>query len=527
MEKKKDEEEKKIDNDKNDDENEKIKEGENKELNKDKNEKEEEKIEKSITHRVCDIFGYSCYCESINLNDNAMNCCLHKLCLCMITFITCLQLVYHSFCNYLYKMFCFCQPTDDDDYLEYSRVKLGFKKNNECFCYCYQTKRIQLWIHEYLTSDVQREIFPFMIEYFILKLLTVAFEKQYFNLMNNKQSEPHTNLTFELNYTNFLNLNQFSNEIKNFTNNKGNLVDNKSDILKLGDVYILLAFIGTFILFFYFTFSFEPVISGFKDESKYFKKTKLVKTMKLSNKILIGTHGILIFDGFYALIFTSLYLSNSENKIFSQNYIYLVPVLMNKFYYFTLTYYCISYSEQKKKFDLISGSTLISIYLFILETITSSIRDNSPLRSLYITQIVFACAFPCLLFVLYFCIFCIYMICKPIKCAYCFIFTMCFCSFIFCFGGFYWWAFQVKLEEALVDKNGNCKCDCSKCSCNCCKDSSICLCCFDFLNYFNCFNCICCKNSCCNCCTCCKCYDCCHCCSCFYCCGDSCSCECS
>ncbi len=95
--------------------------------------------------------------------------------------------------------------------------------------------------------------------------------------------------------------------------------------------------------------------------------------MKLFNQILVGTHGILIFDGFYALIFTSLYLSNSENIVFTKNYLYLVPVLMNKFYYFTLIYYCISYTEDKKQFELISGSTLISIYLSISDLIVSLI----------------------------------------------------------------------------------------------------------------------------------------------------------
>ena len=514
MEKNKDEEEKKIDGNIND-ENIKIKETEKKENDENKKENEEVKIEKSITHRVCEIFGCTCYCESIHLNDNKINCCLYKLLLCFWTLLTLVRLVFRSLKNYLWKMYCCCQPIDDDE-LNNSDTKVIFKKDNECFCYCYQTKRFQYWIHEYLTSDVQKEIFPFMIEYFILKLLTIAFEKQFLNLMNKEKSEPHTNNTYVENYTNFFEINNYTNYIDNFS-------ENKSSFIKIGDIYVLLAFIGTFILFFYFTLTFYPVIMGFKDETKYFKKTKLVETMKLSNQILVGTHGILIFDGFYALIFTSLYLSNSENIVFTKNYLYLVPVLMNKFYYFTLIYYCISYSEQKKKFSLISGSTLISVYLLILETITSSIRDSSSLRSLYITQIVFACSFPCLIFVFYFCTFFIYMICKPAKCGFWIITTMCFCSFIFCFGGFYWWYFQVKLEKACMDEEGNLKCDCNKCKCdcNCCKHSSVCLCCFDFLNYFKCF-----ENSCCNCCTCCKCYDCCHCCSCFYCCGDSCSCEC-
>ena len=50
-----------------------------------------------------------------------------------------------------------------------------------------------------------------------------------------------------------------------------------------------------------------------------------------------------------------------------------VPVLLNKFYYFTLIYFCLSYSEQKKGFELISGATLISLYITAFNFIFSLI----------------------------------------------------------------------------------------------------------------------------------------------------------
>jgi hypothetical protein len=49
---------------------------------------------------------------------------------------------------------------------------------------------------------------------------------------------------------------------------------------------------------------------------------------------------------------------------------------MSKFYHFTLIYYCISYTEDKKQFELISGSTLISIYLSISDFIISFIKNS-------------------------------------------------------------------------------------------------------------------------------------------------------
>lgn len=158
--------------------------------------------------------------------------------------------------------------------------------------------------------------------------------------------------------------------------------------------------------------------------------------MKLSNGILDGIHGILIFEGFFALIFSSLYISNEENKIFNGIYLFLIPVLMNKFYNFTLIFYNISYSEQKRKYELISGSTLISIYLIILEFITSSIRDSSDLKSLYITQIVLASILPCFFVFFYVCVLCIYCICRPIKLSLCLFTLCCICDFIFCLGDF-------------------------------------------------------------------------------------------
>ena len=49
-----------------------------------------------------------------------------------------------------------------------------------------------------------------------------------------------------------------------------------------------------------------------------------------------------------------------------------------------------SFSEEKKKFELISGSTLISIYLTLGDLIISLIIDHSSLNALHITQIVFS-----------------------------------------------------------------------------------------------------------------------------------------
>ena len=165
----------------------------------------------------------------------------------------------------------------------------------------------------------------------------------------------------------------------------------------------------------------------------------------------------------------------------------------------------------KKKFELISGSTLISIYLLIWDTIVSLIRNTCALKNLYITQIIFS-SIPCF-FILIITIAIIRgIICSSeILCEDRISIIFCCCSFFLCFGGFW-------IQEDTLKKITNCKCNC-ECynnDCYCCLD------CLECCGFLDCFEYICC----CLCCDCCECYDCCGCCSCFYCCGNSCDCYC-
>ena len=496
--------------------------GENDEIKK-----ENENIEIEIKHKVCEIFGCTLYCENITLNVAPMKFCKRCGLFLLITLINFLKLIYHSLCNYLYQMYC-CAFMEEDEKkeiknkLNFSKTRKSFKKNKECFCYCYKTKRLRYWLHEYITSDVQKEIFPFMIEYFILNLMTIAFEKKYFSFDKSSKSYSYSNSTNYTNFTSDINLfdeNFFQNEINNHTID----FDKKNyQILKNDELYTFLTFIGTFILFFYFTLSFGPAFKCTESNKK--DKKKLARTMKLSKEILDGTHGILIFNGYFSLLFSSLYFANEKNSIFDSIYLYFIPVLMNKFYYFTLIYYCISYSEQKKKFDLISGSTLISVHLYILESIIRVIRDYSPLKNLYITQLVIACILPGLLSFFIFCTASL-TLCIRHNLSLCLIISMCFISHIFCFGGFYWWDIQSKIEKACLDEDNDCALKCNKFEYTCCEceDNDCGICCFDCLDECNCCDCIgfLCQ---CECIDCCQCYDCFRCCSCFYCCGDSCEC---
>ena len=192
---------------------------------------------------------------------------------------------------------------------------------------------------------------------------------------------------------------------------------------------------------------------------------------------------------------------------------------MNKFYYFTLMFYCLSYSESKRKFELISSSTLISVYIFIINSIISLIRDNIPLKALYIIQLVFSC-FPCLVIAA----LCFYIIffsfCVEKNCGGRMSLLFCLFSFICCFGGF-WFPpdFIDRFAKTFDEENVDCSCDTF---CNCC-----CYCCSDCFSF--CLDSVFCRTliskTYCECCDCCICYDYCDCCQCLYCCGNECSCK--
>ena len=101
--------------------------------------------------------------------------------------------------------------------------------------------------------------------------------------------------------------------------------------------------------------------------------------------------GIIYYISFYVFILSFIYLlGNKElfNNVFHNNYYIYPPILVNKFFFFTLTYYCLSYSEDQQGFELISSSTLISIYLVIWDLFYNSMRDYLPIQVLFIIQLV-------------------------------------------------------------------------------------------------------------------------------------------
>jgi len=194
-------------------------------------------------YRVCEICGYTIYSEDIILNNNppCCECCkllcnTTKECLCMAGFtlnkvIDFCQLGERC-CNDRkktknkknrdndieedeknQKQYCYCCEFSDYKKEEY-------KKNKEFFCYCYQAKRKQTWFNKFIASDIRKTILPYMVEYFVLQLLFIAYEKQYFTfstknesvLPSNNNTSPNNSLNFLENYFFSFNSNETNND---------------------------------------------------------------------------------------------------------------------------------------------------------------------------------------------------------------------------------------------------------------------------------------------------------------------------
>jgi len=403
---------------------------------KEKNdEKEGENRNKNI-YQICQICGYFIYSQKITKNniDCCKSCCKCCKLLCEST-KNCCDNAGCSLCNILCqddedncKCFCCCC-------CEYNEK--DYSKDKESFCYCYQAQRKSYSCNKYFTNDTQKKIAPYMIEYFFLLFNTFAFEKIY-------------------------------------EEKKGKYIHIKTFISVLG---------GSFILFFILTLSVAKFIKYVNDDSEDEKKGKKNEIIsKLSNEILDGTHGILFFNGIFSLIFSSFYLSKNEDikdLFFDKNTnIIILPILLNKLFYLTLNYYCTYQTEEKKNqdFELISGSTLISIYLSIFNLIIYFIQKIPSHHVLFIIQICFSCI-PCF-FVALFIIALIWVLlteCNIIN------ILVCILSYLLCFGCL-WYDY-----DAFYCIESTCYCE---------------LCCCDYLS---CCYCECCEDKCGNCDICCDC----------------------
>ena len=180
--------------------------------------KKEKKHKNKNTGKCCvwksffQIFNCIFYIESTDVeNKNKIGNC--KLC----------GETFKNYCDNCYCS-CFCCKYNKDDY----------DKDSQLFCFCYQEKGYCDWIDKFLANDIQKELLPCMILYFISKLKTIGYEKEMKNINENEGF----NLLEKMEFTIYLIIAPF---VLDCLRGKEDLINNKlSKIMIKEFIYLLL-----------------------------------------------------------------------------------------------------------------------------------------------------------------------------------------------------------------------------------------------------------------------------------------------
>ena len=268
-----------------------------------------------------------------NVAEKTCNCCRN----CCESIVLCFKLLSDSFvscfneiiCNFFCcgkQCCCCCCCCECCSKKEINNREREYDLKNSYFCYCYKSKRHMKWFNRFIRDDTQMKIMPLLMQYIVIQLNTAAFDKIY-----EENNEEGTN--------------DF-NETRNIFE-------------------FVMFFIGSIYIFAYSTYSFGNLydfLSKGKKEEKDKEKNKFGRsTEKLSNEILNGTYGVLIFNGFYSFVLSIFCL---YNDIKNNNYFY-IPIFINKFYFFTFAHQCTICTEKDDEINYFTVATLLSIYLLI------------------------------------------------------------------------------------------------------------------------------------------------------------------
>ena len=252
--------------------------------------------------------------------------------------ITVCQVINAIFCYGEDKCNCECNCCCD---------KINYDKQDEKFCFCYQEKRKLKWFHDYITSDTQKDIAPYIIEYFLLGLIIITFQKKFAGFR--------------------IELHEHDYDFSIFDEDGLSVLDAIKIIEIFNDWELLISIIFSLIVFFFLTRQLSKKELG-KSINK--KGKDFFKTYSIFNAI----HILLLISSIISLIFSILYhfgINDFGNTI-------IIPILMYHYYSFSLNYYCICVTEQENTHEFFfSGNVLISIYLYIWNIIYSLIQDYS------------------------------------------------------------------------------------------------------------------------------------------------------
>ena len=219
----------------------------------------------------------------------------------------------------------FCEYCNNNDINEFSQ-------DDEQFCYCYKVQRKVSWFCDLLFKN---NILEIIIINILLEMSTIGFEKQ---------------------------INQ------NFENNELNI-----------NFFIIIAYISFFLMF--------SILNNFFCLNKDINTNKTIKNKKDEEeensfysilqfgKNVGNLSGITISNIFFVTIFSGFsYFGNETLKNFTNKYLILFPLGLTKFFYFILINSLVNIVDYHN-IDLLSNSTIISLFFFIYKMIAIIITD--------------------------------------------------------------------------------------------------------------------------------------------------------
>ena len=304
--------------------------------------KEIEEDKRTNNYTICKFCGFFYFCLKSDLRGE--NSCCSKFGYCLKDFfvLNCKSLI--DFCDITFcqvfdiifcagKKKCNCVCCDNIEY----------NKKKENFCFCYQEKRKYKWFHDYITSEVQKDVAPYILEYFLLGLLIISFQKKFVDF---KVTVPKRNESIL----------------------DDNLISVEEIIQIWNNWKIMIIIVLTLIIFFLLTRTIRKI--NLKDPISAIGKKPIFKSYTIFN----GIHILLLINSIISLFFSLLYILGIKDF---GDYI-IIPILMYQYFSFSLNYYCICVTDQENNHELIlSGGILVSIYLKIWSIIYSLIQSFS------------------------------------------------------------------------------------------------------------------------------------------------------
>ena len=335
--------------DKNRKEQKKIENNEENKENKNKKNDDNLTIKKVSFKKIC---GYTIFDQTITVIEEEKikkkNCCSN--------YCECLLLILISIKECLKNTFCFICLTissnENGKKCNYNYCNcnccnitsccccetVSFEQKERGFCICYQEKTKLKWFKDYISSEMQKLLAQYVLIIAFFQVLIIGFE-----IMYDEENE----------------------------NNQKNLA------IPMLISFLIYIFTPLVVLLIFYIL---------KDPLNKYLTNKGIQCVNIFN-ILSFTIVLSIFLIFipinagFSFIYSIKYLINNKKTYNTYH------ILWNKYSIYILNYICQVHDDE---IEMLSNSTLVSVYLYILELIISLIKKIFPLKFLIIIQLIFS-----------------------------------------------------------------------------------------------------------------------------------------